>query len=134
MGTYVWCVAKGTKAAIGDRAPPSAFSWRGMIQEAEQITHAWKESPVARIQPAEVLLVTDFDGTLAESVQDPAGARATPDALAAIHNLVPLLADMLALSSRPPAPLESLIPKCDVSLTGDSARDAPRPAAKEAGG
>src|SRR5438874_2447000 len=52
-----------------------------MIQEADQITHAWKESPVARIQPAEVILVTDFDGTLAEIVQDPAGASARPEAL-----------------------------------------------------
>ena len=103
-----------------------------MIQEAEQITHAWKESPVARIQPAEVLLVTDFDGTLAEIVQDPAGARATPEALAAIHELVPLLADVVVHSSRPPAQLESLIPLSGVRLIGDSGLALPRHALKEA--
>ncbi len=105
---------------------------RGMIQEAEQITHAWKESPVARIQPAEVLLVTDFDGTLADIVQDPAGARAQPEALAAIHELVRLLADVVVLSSRPPAQLESLVPLSGVRLIGDSGLALPRHALKEA--
>src|SRR6266480_617261 len=103
-----------------------------MIQEAEQITHAWKESPVARIQPAEVLLVTDFDGTLADIVQDPAGARAQPEALAAIHELVRLLADVVVLSSRPPAQLESLVPLSGVRLIGDSGLALPRHALKEA--
>jgi len=103
-----------------------------MIQEADQITHAWKESPVARIQPAEVLLVTDFDGTLADIVQDPAGARAQPEALAAIHELVRLLADVVVLSSRPPAQLESLVPLSGVRLIGDSGLALPRHALKEA--
>ncbi len=103
-----------------------------MIQEAEQITHAWKESPVARIQPAEVLLVTDFDGTLAEIVPDPSGARARPEALAALQELVRLLADVVVLSSRTPAQLESLVPISGVRLIGDSGLALPRHALKEA--
>ena len=103
-----------------------------MIQEAAQITHAWKESPVARIQPAEVLLVTDFDGTLAEIVPDPSGARARPEALAAVQELVALLADVVVLSSRPPAQLESLVPISGVRLIGDSGLALPRHAVREA--
>jgi trehalose 6-phosphate phosphatase len=103
-----------------------------MIQETEQITHAWKQSPVARIQPAEVILVTDFDGTLAEIVQDPAGARARPEALVALHELVTLLADVIVLSSRPLAQLETLVPISGVRLIGDSGLALPRHAQKEA--
>ena len=103
-----------------------------MIQEAEQITHAWKQSPVARIQPAEVLLVTDFDGTLADIVQDPSGARACPEALVALQELVSLLADVVVLSSRPLAQLESLVPISGVRLIGDSGLALPRHALREA--
>jgi len=103
-----------------------------MIQEAEQITHAWKQSPVARIQPAEVILVTDFDGTLAEVVPDPAGASARPDALAALSELVRLLADVIVLSSRTPAQLETLVPISGVRLIGDSGLALPRRAQRDA--
>src|SRR5580765_2219557 len=103
-----------------------------MILEADQITHVWKESPVARIQPSEVLLVTDFDGTLAEIVQDPAGARARPDAIAVLSELVALLADVVVLSSRPPAQLETLVSVPGVRLIGDSGLALPRHALKEA--
>jgi trehalose 6-phosphate phosphatase len=103
-----------------------------MIQEAEQITHAWKQSPVARIQPAEVILVTDFDGTLAEVVPDPAGAAARPEALTALSELVRLLADVIVLSSRPPAQLETLVPISGVRLIGDSGLALPRHAQRDA--
>jgi trehalose 6-phosphate phosphatase len=103
-----------------------------MIQETDQITHAWQLSPVARIQPAEVILVTDFDGTLAEIVQDPAGASARPEALAALNELVMLLADVIVLSSRPLAQLETLVPISGVRLIGDSGLALPRHAQKEA--
>src|ERR1044072_9397651 len=103
-----------------------------MLQEADQITHAWNESRVARIQPAEVVLITDFDGTLAEIVQDPAGASARPEALSALAELVRLLADVLALSSRPLAQLENLVPVSGVRLIGDSGLAIPRHALREA--
>ena len=103
-----------------------------MIQEAQEITHAWDRSPVAKVPPGEVILVTDFDGTLAEIVQDPAGARARPEALHALEELVPLLADVIVLSSRPPAQLEALVPVPGVRLIGDSGLAIPRHAQKEA--
>jgi trehalose 6-phosphate phosphatase len=103
-----------------------------MIQEADQITHVWRQSRVARIEPSEVLLVTDFDGTLAEIVQDPAGARARLDAVAALSELVALLADVVVLSSRPLAQLETLVPVPGVRLIGDSGLALPRHALKEA--
>src|SRR5438128_10110846 len=103
-----------------------------MIQETDQITYAWQKSPVARIQPGEVILVTDFDGTLAEVVQDPAAARARPEALEALEQLVRLLADVIVLSSRTPAQLENLVPISGVRLIGDSGLVIPRHAQKEA--
>src|SRR5437899_5995280 len=103
-----------------------------MIQETDQITYAWQKSPVARIQPGEVILVTDFDGTLAEVVQDPAAARARPEALEALQELVGLLADVIVLSSRPPAQLENLVPISGVRLIGDSGLVIARHAQKEA--
>jgi trehalose 6-phosphate phosphatase len=103
-----------------------------MIQETDQITYAWQKSPVARIQPDEVILVTDFDGTLAEVVQDPAAARARPEALEALEQLVRLLADVIVLSSRTPAQLETLVPVSGVRLIGDSGLALPRKAQKDA--
>lgn len=103
-----------------------------MILETEEITHAWARSPVARVPPAELILVTDFDGTLAEIVQDPAGARARQEALEALQELAPLLADVIVLSSRAPAQLENLVPVSGVRLIGDGGRASPRRAQKEA--
>jgi trehalose 6-phosphate phosphatase len=103
-----------------------------MIQEAEQITHVWHSSPVARVPPGDVVLVTDFDGTLADIVQDPAAARAVPQALEALRQLVPLLAEIVVLSSRPPAQLDRLVPIPGVRLIGDSGLSLPRDAQKEA--
>ncbi len=103
-----------------------------MIQETQEITHAWDRSPVAQVPPGELILVTDFDGTLAEIVQDPARTRARPDSLEALQELIPLLADVIVLSSRPPAQLESLVPIDGVRLIGDSGLAIPRHAQKEA--
>ena len=103
-----------------------------MIQELDEITGAWEKSPVAQVPPGEVLLVTDFDGTLAEVVQDPAAARARPEALAALQQLAYVLADVIVLSSRPPAQLEQLVPVAGVRLIGDSGLAIPRHAQKDA--
>jgi trehalose 6-phosphate phosphatase len=103
-----------------------------MILETDEITHVWQGSAVARVPPAEVILVTDFDGTLAEVVPDPAAARARPEALEAIQELMTLLADVIVLSSRPLAQLETLVPVSGVRLIGDSGLALPRHAQKEA--
>ena len=103
-----------------------------MIQETEEITHVWHNSPAARVPPSELILITDFDGTLAEIVADPAGAHARADALEALQELVTLLADVIVLSSRPPNQLESLVPISGVRLIGDSGLALPRHAQREA--
>jgi trehalose 6-phosphate phosphatase len=103
-----------------------------MIQETDQITRAWYESPVAQVPPGNVILVTDFDGTLAEIVPDPAAAQARPDSLEALQNLVGHLAGVIVLSSRPPAQLEKLVPLSGVRLIGDSGLAIPRRMQKEA--
>src|SRR5437899_1421320 len=97
-----------------------------MIQETDEITHVWQNSPAARVPPSELILVTDFDGTLAEIVPDPTMARARPEALEAIQELVTLLADVIVLSSRTPDQLESLMPISGVRLIGDSGLALPR--------
>ena len=103
-----------------------------MIQETEEITPVWQESPASRVPPSELILVTDFDGTLAEIVPDPAAARARPDALEALQELVMLLADVVVLSSRRPDQLEALVPISGVRLIGDSGLAMPRHAQREA--
>jgi trehalose 6-phosphate phosphatase len=103
-----------------------------MIQELDEITRAWERSLAAQVPPGELILVTDFDGTLAEVVQDPAAARARPDALEVLEEMALLLADVIVLSSRPPAQLEQLVPIPGVRLIGDSGLAIPRHAQKQA--
>jgi trehalose 6-phosphate phosphatase len=103
-----------------------------MIKELDEITRVWERSPVAQVPPGEVILVTDFDGTLAEVVQDPAAARARPEAVEVLEEMALLLADVIVLSSRPPAQLEQLVQVPGVRLIGDSGLAMPRHAQKEA--
>ena len=103
-----------------------------MIQETNEITHTWQGSPVSRVPPGELVLVTDFDGTLADIVDDPSAAKASPEALKALEELATVLADVIVLSSRPPAQLERLVPVAGVRLIGDSGLAVPRRAQKEA--
>ena len=87
---------------------------------------------MAAVPPSEVVLVTDFDGTLADIVPDPSLTVARPEALQALSRLVRLLADVIVLSSRTNPHLESLVPISGVRLIGDSGLAIPRHAHKEA--
>ena len=102
-----------------------------MLQSNELVC-AWRDSPLAKVPPSEVVLVTDFDGTLADIVPDPAQTVARPDALLALSRLVRLLADVIVLSSRTNQQLEALVPISGVRLIGDSGLAIPRHAHKEA--
>jgi len=102
------------------------------VLQTDELLDAWRKSPVAAVPPSEVVLVTDFDGTLAEIVEDPAQTAARPDALQALSRLVGLLADVIVLSSRTPAQLEQLVPISGVRLIGDSGLAPPRHAHKDA--
>jgi trehalose 6-phosphate phosphatase len=100
--------------------------------QADELIGAWRNSPVAAVPPSEVVLVTDFDGTLADIVPDPALTVARPEALQALSRLVRLLADVIVLSSRTHEQLEALVPISGVRLIGDSGMAMPRKAHKEA--
>jgi trehalose 6-phosphate phosphatase len=102
------------------------------VLETDELLGAWRNSPVAAVPPSEVVLVTDFDGTLADIVPDPAQTVARPEALQALSRLVRLLADVIVLSSRTNPQLEALVPISGVRLIGDSGLAIPRHAHKEA--
>jgi len=102
------------------------------VLKSTDIAGAWRTSPVTRVEPSELILITDFDGTLAEVVPDPARAVARPEALAALQRLVQLIADVIVLSSRTPSDLEELVPISGVRLVGDSGLALPRHAQREA--
>src|ERR1700682_1764243 len=100
--------------------------------QTNELLGAWRNSPVAKVPPSEVVLVTDFDGTLADIVPDPTQTVARPEALQALSRLVRLLADVIVLSSRTNPQLEALVPISGVRLIGDSGMAIPRHAHKEA--
>lgn len=56
-----------------------------------------------RKTPAEAVLGFDFDGTLAPIVDDPASARAHPDAAPALARLAPLVGALVIVTGRPAA-------------------------------
>jgi trehalose 6-phosphate phosphatase len=80
----------------------------------------WRLSPVARLRPRDVLLVTDFDGTLADIAPDPAHASMLPASAAALKRLAASLRKVVVLSSRPTSDLENLVQLPGLELIGDS--------------
>ncbi|RAY11423.1 trehalose-phosphatase [Actinomadura craniellae] len=56
-----------------------------------------------RKSPGEAVLAFDFDGTLSPIVEDPAAARAHPDAAAALARLSPLVGTLAIITGRPAA-------------------------------
>ncbi len=66
------------------------------------------------------MLVTDFDGTLAEIVSDPVEAVILPASVAALERLTRSVRRVAILSSRPASDLESLVPVAGAVLIGDS--------------
>lgn len=80
----------------------------------------WRLSPISSLRPRDILLVTDFDGTLAEIAPDPTEAYILPASLAALRRLAVLLRRVAVLSSRPAADLERLVPLRGIDLIGDS--------------
>ena len=98
--------------------------------DSKTIAQAWRDSAVANVPPSELVLITDFDGTLSDVVPDPAQAVARPESLDALRRLVQVLADVIVLSSRAPSELEALVPISGVRLIGDSGLALPRHAHK----
>jgi trehalose 6-phosphate phosphatase len=102
------------------------------IVRTKEIAEVWRESPLSSVRPGELVLVTDFDGTLAEVVTDPLQAVALPEGLAALRRLVQLLADVILLSSRTNTELTTLVPIPGLRLIGDGGRTLSSPAQRRA--
>jgi trehalose 6-phosphate phosphatase len=100
--------------------------------ELEEISDVWRKSPVSAISPQDILLVTDFDGTLADIGPDPAQTVAVTDALDAVRRLSLVLKQVVVLSSRTSAELSRLVPVPGVRLIGDSGLPTPNPDEKRA--
>jgi trehalose 6-phosphate phosphatase len=66
------------------------------------------------------MLVTDFDGTLAEIVSDPVEAAILPASLHALERLADRVRRVAILSSRPTSDLEKLVSLAGGDLIGDS--------------
>ena len=74
---------------------------------------------LAAVAPNRLLVVTDFDGTISEIVDDPAQARLLPEAGDALQRLLPLVLRVAVLSGRSDHFLRSQIPIAGVMLLGD---------------
>ena len=96
-----------------------------MSVQAGDIAAVWRESALSSIRPEELLLVSDFDGTLAEIVPEPTLATPLPDSLHALRRLAPLLKRVVILSSRTIAELNSFVSVPGALLIGDSGLPPP---------
>jgi trehalose 6-phosphate phosphatase len=76
---------------------------------------------------SETLLVTDFDGTLAPIVADPATAVGLPESLRALGILARLGLRVVVLSGRPTSFLEANITIPGIRLLGDNGLEWPSP-------
>jgi trehalose 6-phosphate phosphatase len=94
--------------------------------QSMDIARVWRDSPVSAVPPKQVLLVSDFDGTLSEIVPEPAQAIGLTDSLLALGRLAELLARIVILSSRTNIELAHLVPVPGVRLVGDSGLPKPR--------
>ncbi|MDQ6720377.1 MAG: trehalose-phosphatase [Candidatus Dormibacteraeota bacterium] len=100
-----------------------------MSVQSEDIAAVWRDSALSAIGPHELLLVSDFDGTLAEIVPEPTLARPLPDSLSALRRLAPVLRKVVILSSRTNPELAGLLSVPGALLVGDSG--LPPPTAEE---
>jgi trehalose 6-phosphate phosphatase len=95
--------------------------------QSSDIVAVWRNSALSSIPPHELLLVSDFDGTLAEIVPEPTQASALADSLSALRRLAPVLKKVVILSSRTNQELASLVPVPGVLLIADSGLPPPTP-------
>ena len=79
------------------------------------------------VPPGEVLIVTDYDGTIAPIVADPARAVPVPDAVELLSALVPLVRGVAVLSGRSEQSLRSFLPVPGAALIGENGIEALTP-------
>jgi trehalose 6-phosphate phosphatase len=93
--------------------------------QSGDVAAVWRDSSLSAIRPDELLLVSDFDGTLAEIVPEPTHAAALPQSLNALRRLAPALAQVVILSSRTNPELAGLVSIPGALLIGDSGLPPP---------
>lgn len=93
--------------------------------ELSELSEVWHRSSVASVGPRDLMLVTDFDGTLSDIVPDPSRSLALPEAITALQRLARLLREVVVLSSRTGAELTTLVQVSGVRLIGDSGLGLP---------
>jgi trehalose 6-phosphate phosphatase len=93
--------------------------------QSEDVAAVWRDSPVSAVSPKELLLVSDFDGTLAEIVPEPTMATPLPDSLEALRRLASALRKVVILSSRTNTELNGLISVPGALVIGDSGLPPP---------
>jgi trehalose 6-phosphate phosphatase len=79
------------------------------------------------LPPGEVLIVTDYDGTIAPIVSDPEHALPVPEVVEHLGALVPLVKGVAVLSARSEKSLRSFIPVPGVLLIGENGIEALMP-------
>lgn len=79
------------------------------------------------VHPARLLVASDFDGTLAEVVPEAGGARALPEAVAALQDLVAAVGTVALISGRAQPDLERVLTVPGVRLLGDYGQPAGPP-------
>ncbi len=87
------------------------------------------ERLLGTVHPARLLVASDFDGTLAEVVPEAGAARARPEALAALEDLVGVVGTVALISGRAQPDLERVVKVPGVRLLGDYGQPAGRPPA-----
>jgi trehalose-phosphatase len=92
----------------------------GHSTHTRSMYEAWRLSLVSNLRSRDVMLVTDFDGTLSEIVADPANATIVPASLEAIRRLARNLRRVAVLSSRSSEDIKRLVPIEGIELVGDS--------------
>jgi trehalose 6-phosphate phosphatase len=86
----------------------------------EAVGEALTAARLIELAPRDVLLVTDFDGTLSEVVSDPGQATILPMSVQALRRLTGTLGHVAVLSSRSTADLRQRIPIEGAEIIGDS--------------
>ena len=77
------------------------------------------------LKPAELLVASDFDGTLSPIVSTPGAARANPGSMTALATLVELGVNVAVISGRSLEALRRVVPVEGVELLGDYGLMAP---------
>lgn len=108
---------------LGAELHPRLIGVGGMVERAPAPQRGDVKTALDRlgdVLPGQLLLATDFDGTLAPIVGDPDSAKALPPSLAAIDRMIELGVHVAVISGRAQHDLRRRIPVAGPRLLGDN--------------